>query len=274
MSALAFTPEQRDRARAHLLAMARADARVVAGAVVGSQAGGGGDRWSDLDLTFGLAPGVTPAAILDEWTPRLEEELGAVHLFDLPFMTSLFRVFLLPGSLQLDLSFTPGSDFGAYGPKFELLFGEAVERPHVPVPSSAHLFGWGVHDAVRARFSIERGRPWQAEYLISGLRDQALALACRRRGLEPRHARGCDDLPAAVAATFEDALVRSLDRGELLRALGAAIEALLREAEEVGGRGPRLAAPLRDLTSPDWPGRDMPTAGVTPANGQRRKRGP
>jgi hypothetical protein len=35
---------------------------------------------------------------------------AAVHLFDLPFLSSLYRVFLLPGSLQVDLSFTPAAD--------------------------------------------------------------------------------------------------------------------------------------------------------------------
>ena len=47
-----------------------------------------------------------------------------------------------------------------------------------------------MHHAVRARFCIERGRWWQAEYWISGVRDQALALACHRRGLAVAHGRG------------------------------------------------------------------------------------
>ena len=82
------------------------------------------------------------------------------------------------------LSFTPASEFGALGPKFKLLFGAAVQRPHPERPTAHHLFGLGVHHAVRARFCIERGRPWQAQYWIGGVRDQALLLACLRRGLE------------------------------------------------------------------------------------------
>jgi hypothetical protein len=129
---------------------------------------------------------------------------------------------MAPGCLQVDLSFTPASEFGARGPRFRLLFGEAVERRHLPQPSAHELFGLGVHHAVRARYCIERGRPWQAEYWISGARDQALSLACRRLGLEATFGRGFDGLPAQVLEPFVGALVQSLEREELLRALEAA----------------------------------------------------
>jgi len=253
MSPAAFTVEQRDRVRDRLLEMARADERVVAAAMVGSLALDGGDLWSDLDLTFGLAQGAKAADVLGDWTRALEREFAAVHLFDLPFMSSLYRVFLFPGSLQVDLSFTPGAEFGALGPRFRLLYGTTVERAHIPSPSAPYLLGLGVHHAVRARFSIERGRPWQAEYWISGVRDQALSLACLRRGLAPASGRGYDDLPAEAMALFADALVRSMDRAELLRALGAAIAAMLRESGEVPGLASKVEAELRGLVSAHWP---------------------
>lgn len=248
-----FTIEERERARARILEMARTDPRVIAGAEVGSLAGGGGDRWSDLDLTFGLAAGAGATGVLADWTRSLEQELGAVHLFDLPYLSSLYRVFLLPGSLQVDLSFTPGAEFGALGPKFALLFGEAVPRAHIPQPLAATLFGLGVHHAVRARFCVTRGRLWQAEYWISGVRDQALALACLGRGFEPRNGRGYDDLPPEVTAPFADALVRSINRDELLRALGCAIEGLLHESDAVRGMASGVEARLHGLLSADWP---------------------
>ena len=90
-----------------------------------------------------------------------------------------------------------------------------------------------MHHAVRARFCIERGRRWQAEYWISGVRDQALALACHRRGLAVAHGRGFDDLPPEVLAPFEDALVRSLQPEELRRALTSAVSGL---APRIGRR--------------------------------------
>jgi hypothetical protein len=98
----------------------------------------------------------------------------------------------------LDLSVTPASQFRALGPEFRLLFGEASEPNHVQPPQAQQLFGYAVHHALRARFSIERGRLWQAEYWVSGVRDHALSLACRRRGLPAYHGRGFDLLPEKV----------------------------------------------------------------------------
>src|ERR1043166_2208965 len=108
-----FTIEDRNRVRARILHLAAVDGRVVAGAVVGSLAHDEGDRWSDLDLTFAVADNVPLADLLEDWTRVVVEEFDAAHLFDLPGGASIYRVFLLPGCLQFDLSFTPASRFGA-----------------------------------------------------------------------------------------------------------------------------------------------------------------
>jgi hypothetical protein len=243
-----FTVEERDRVRDRVLELASADPRVVAGAAVGALAEGGGDRWSDLDLTFGVAEGVGVGEVLADWSAELVRELDAVHLFDLPRDSSIYRVFLLPGCLQLDLSFTPAPEFGARGPKFRLLFGSAVDSAHFPQPSPRDLFGLGVHHAVRAWFCIERGRLWQAEYWISELRDYALSLACLSRGLAAVEGRGLDRLPPEVLVSFDDALVRSVERDELLRALGKAVDGLLRESAGVGDLAAKMETQLRELT--------------------------
>jgi hypothetical protein len=248
-----FSVRERERVSRRLLERAHADTRVVAGAVVGAEAHGSADRWSDIDLTFGLIDRASVDEVLADWTEDLAEELDAIDLFDVRVGSTVYRVFLLPGNLQVDLSFTPEREFGALGPHFRLLFGTAVQRPGgpaaVPQPATArHLFGLGVHHAVRARFSIERGRVWQAEHWISGTRDQVLALACRHRGLESAHGRGIDRLPAELLASLEPALVASLERPELLRALDAAIGALL-EVEETSELADRLAPRLRELTN-------------------------
>jgi hypothetical protein len=227
--------------------MAQSDRRIVAGALIGSLAEGPGDRWSDLDLGFGLAPGVTAADVLADWTPDLEQRFDAVYLFDLPFQSWLYRVFLFPGTLQVDLSFAPAGDFGARSPKFRLLFGAANNQPSVPLPTARYLFGMGVHHAVRGRFCLLRGKLWQAEYWISGVRDQALSLACLNRGLEPSNGRGYDQLPAEVRSSFEDALVRSLRPEELMRALAFALAGLLREAGEMRAVADRLTPQLGEL---------------------------
>lgn len=246
-----FTPEDRDRAREHVLALASADERVVAGAVVGSLARGEGDRWSDLDLTFAVTDGVPVHDVLDDWAHDLVDELRAVHLFDLPSGPSIYRVFVLPGCLQLDVSFTPAASFGAAGPEFRLLFGEAGSARRPPTPAADELFGYAVHHALRARFCIERGRLWEAEYWVSAVRDYALSLACLRRGLPARYGRGFDRLPQETLDGFAGAFVASLERDELLRALGCAVDGLLRESGESGevaDTAAKLEPDLRVLT--------------------------
>lgn len=248
-----FSTKDRDRIRDHVLQLASSDVRVVAGAVVGSLALSDGDRWSDLDLTFAVADEFSIFEVLEDWTRRLIQDLEAAHLFDLPSGPSIYRVFLLPGCLQFDLSFTPASKFGAAGPKFRLLFGSAVERPYAQPPPAHELFGYAVHHALRARFCIERGRYWHAEYWISGTRDYALSLACRRRGLVAVYGRGFDDLPPDVKDNFVGGLVASLERDELLRALRCVIEGLLGETDEVRELAARVEPQLRELMSA-WEG--------------------
>jgi len=228
-----FTIADRDRLRARLLQMAASDSRVVAGAVVGSLALGGRDRWSDLDLTFAVVDSLPVMDVLEDWTRTLVREFSAVHLFDLPGGTSIYRVFLLPGCLQFDLSFTPESSFGATGPKFKLIFDNSVEKPFPQPPSAQELFDYAVHHALRARFCIERGCFWQAEYWISSLRDYAFSLACRRLGLPTAYGRGFDALPSEVQAAFAGTLVASLERDELIRTLACAIEGLMLQVDEV-----------------------------------------
>ena len=243
-----FSISERERVQERVLQMAAADRRVVAGAVVGSLALDEGDRWSDLDLTFAVADSLPILEVLEDWTRSLVDEFQAVPLFDLPGGGSIYRVFLLPGCLQFDLSFTPVSQFGANGPKFKLLFGSSVKKPYNQPPSAQELFGYAVHHAVRARFCIERGRYWQAEYWISGVRDNALSLACRRRALPAVHGRGFDALPADVSDGFRLALVTSLGQDELLRALRCAIEGLLGEVEEVQELAAKVEPQLRQQT--------------------------
>lgn len=244
-----FTVEDRAEVRRWVLATARADPRIVAGAAVGGSAGGEGDRWSDLDLTFAAATGEPLPAMLAGWSRLLGERYDAVELFDLPSGASIYRVFLLRGCLQLDLSLTPEAEFRPRGPRFSLLFGTARKRIDPPTASARDAFGLAVHHALRARLCIERGRGWQAEFWISGVRDQAVILACRRRGLPEAHGRGADRLPADVLARLEPALVRSTGKEELLRALRAAVEALTGEAVEVAGAVALVEPRLRELTA-------------------------
>ena len=229
-----FTVEQRDALREHVLQLAEEDERVVAGAAVGSLAVDGGDRFSDLDLTFGIADEASVTEVLDDWTRTLIGDRDAVHLADLDRGPTIYRVFVLPNALQFDLSMTPASQFRPAGPRFRLLFGEtAAGDSEVSTPSGAHdLFGWGVIYALHARACIERGRVWQAEHYVGAVRDHALSLACLREGLPAVQARGYDDLPADTLARFEHAHVTAVEPGALRAALVASVLALMHEGAE------------------------------------------
>ncbi|HEY7020159.1 MAG TPA: hypothetical protein VH349_03515 [Ktedonobacterales bacterium] len=238
-----FTVEQRDALRDRVLRLAEEDERVVAGAVVGSLALGGGDRYSDLDLTFGVADHTPVAEALTDWTRTLADEFDAVHLVDLERSPTIYRVFLLPDALQFDLSMMPAAQFRPAGPRFRLLFGEiaagesAVFTPtgglFIPTPVIAgDLFGWGVIYALHARSCIERGRLWQAEHYVGAVRDHGLSLACLREGLPAAQARGYDDLPTETLARFADTHVGATEPGALRVALAASVRALLHEGAE------------------------------------------
>lgn len=245
-----FTVDERNRIHDRILEIAHSDERIVAGAIVGSLATGEGDRWSDLDLTFGVAPENQTLDVLDQLTAPLVREFRAVHLFDLPHRESLFRVLLLQGCLQVDLSVTPASNFGPHGPKFKTLFGSFTENPPVPAPPAGQLLGYAAHHATRARFCIERSRFWQAEYWISAARDYTLTLACLRRSLSPHYGRGFDQLPVEIQKQAQDALVKSLDRSELLRALASVVHGLVNEARGLTGNPAEVESHLLLLTTP------------------------
>jgi hypothetical protein len=230
-----FTVEQRDALRDRVLELADEDARVVAGAVVGSLALGGGDRFSDLDLTFAVADDASVGDVLDDWTRTLVDEQDAVELTDLVHGPTTYRVFLLPDALQFDLSMTPAGRFCPTSPRFRLLFGETAGDATEPALPVAHdMFGWGVIYALHSRTCIERGRVWQAEHYVGAVRDHALTLACLRLGLPAVQARGYDHLPAELLRRFEHTHVGSTDPEELRRALAAGVQELMREGAEAG----------------------------------------
>jgi len=246
-----FSETETQRVRTLVIDMARADPRVLAGAEVGSRALGGGDRWSDLDLTFALREDVDLGALADEWAQTLRTNEGVALLFDLPVPPTLYRVFLWPGALQVDLSWTTRA-IPQRGEKFRMLFGDAVERMPRSRPDARQSFGLAVHHALRARICIERGRPWAAAWCIEGLRNETLTLACIARGLPERFARSHDVLPGELLDRTRPTLVRGLERDELLRALAAAIDLLRDECGElVRAASPTLDADLRTLASGD-----------------------
>jgi hypothetical protein len=247
-----FTSEERSRLRSSLLEFAAGDSRIGGAAITGSAARDGEDRWSDTDLAFGVRNADRVEEVLSDWTARMYQEHLALHHVDVRAGAWVYRVFLLPNSLQVDRAFVPAAEFRALSPSFRLVSGEAKEPAYAPAPSSAFLVGMGWLYALHARSSIARGKLWQAEYMISGIRDHALALACLRHGLPAAHGRGFDQLPREVIARFEGSLVSKLDNSELMRAFRVAIVGLLAEIQradaELAGRLQKTLIGLSDIS--------------------------
>ena len=228
--------------REELVAAARADERISGVALTGSAARGALDRWSDIDLAFGIGEPARLREALGDWTDRMHREHGAIHHFDVTRGSWVYRVFLLQSTLQVDLAFAPAADFGALSPTFRLLSGTSADLPQAHPPAVEEMIGLGWLYALHSRSCIERGEVWQAEYMISAVRDQALALAALRHGLPAVQGRGFDGLPDGVKSAFDYALVRSLEVDELKRAFRAAASCLL---NEVRHSDPVLAIDLK-----------------------------
>jgi predicted nucleotidyltransferase len=226
-----FIMKQREYVRNYVLEMAQADTRVTGGAILGSTAAGAEDKWSDIDVTFGITSGIAIETVIDDWTRVLEREFGVLNSFDLRSGSSIYRVFLLPDGLEIDISVTPEEDFGARGPHFHTLFGTAQPLKATPPPDTNHIIGLSWHHVFHARSCIERKKFWQAAYWISEVRNHTIALTCIRLGESAAYGRGVDKLPTAVTSPFVDTLVRSLNEPELRRALAAATMCLIDEIE-------------------------------------------
>ena len=237
-----YTPANRARLLDDLIERARQDSRIIAAAIVGSTAREEVDAWSDIDLAFRLAPGHDPSTVAESWTGSLSDLLGHADHLDVWSGAALYRVFLLPNSLQVDLSFWPSDLFTATSPSFRLLFGEGNPPQPMLAPSPKDVLGTGWLYAIHVRSSIARGRPWQALHMIDTMREQVIMLACLRLGLPWREGRGVDLLPHDVLTRLEATIVPALRSTELVRAFHALIDLLVDEAEQIE---PELASRLR-----------------------------
>jgi hypothetical protein len=226
-----YTAEERARLRDELLRDAAEDRRIGGAALTGSAAEGREDRWSDVDLAFGVAEGVDLEQVVADWTAKMYDRHQAMHHVDVRAGAWLYRVFLRRDTMQVDLAFVPAAEFRALGPSFRMVSGTAQEAQHMPQPDAGWLIGMAWLYALHVRSALARRKLWQAEYMIGGVRDHALALACVRLGLPAAHGRGMDQLPVEVTKPFEESLVGRLEAGEMARAFRAAIAGLQREIE-------------------------------------------
>lgn len=226
-----FTEAYRNGLRDALIRKAGLDQRLVGVALTGSSSTGSEDRWSDIDLAFGVASDQSLDQVIADWTQHMRDEHRAVANVDVVSRGTVYRVFLLANSLQVDIAFAPELEFGAVAPTFRLVSGTAHNQPPSGPPDVARLTGMAWLYGLHARSSIARGRPLQAEYMISALRDHVLMLACVRHQVPSQQGRGVDMLPRSVTESFQDALVRSVDDAELIRAFGRSMKLLVDEVK-------------------------------------------
>ncbi|MBM3783102.1 MAG: nucleotidyltransferase domain-containing protein [Acidobacteria bacterium] len=222
-----YTERERRMIRESLLARGQADTRLSGGAVTGSAAADREDTWSDIDLAFGVAGDLAP--VLAGWTAHMYEVHGAIHHMDIQAGSWIYRVFLLANGLQVDLAFVPAADFRPLAPAFRLVFGEAGEAVDAPAAQPQGLIDFAWLYALHVRSAVARGHYWQAEYMISALRDNVISLACLRLGLPSAYGKGAHGLPVDITDGLRGALVTRLDAEELARAYGVAVAAYLRE---------------------------------------------
>lgn len=216
----------REEIRKAILQRAKEDKRIVSAAIIGSYAKGTVDRWSDIDLTFGVAENYAIEEVLGNWTEYIKGELKGIDLLDTYRGSTIYRVFILPGNLQVDLSFSPEKEFGPLNKDFVLLYGKQFDKPQQPIQSVDNLFGWIIHHLIRTKYCLERNRVWQAEYWLSEARDYMLKIACMERGLNPDRGRGFDDLPSEILTYAYDSYVREVRREEILLSIKRVVAAL------------------------------------------------
>ncbi len=231
-----FTPEERELLRGELVSAAQKDPNLCGAAHTGSGASSLLDRWSDIDLALCLRPTASYDDVIDEWTSRLYERHDAVAHVDVMRGATLFRVFLLKNTLQVDVAFWRAEDFAPMGPNFRLIFGEA--RPTRPAMQAnpSEVIGLAWLYALHVRSSLARARVLQTEYMLSGMRNNVFELTCLRHGVIAKQGRGLDDLPPSERTIAASCIPQSLEPCELTRAFRNTMELLVTEIRHVRGK--------------------------------------
>lgn len=258
-----FTREEREQIRTALVSAAQQDPTITGAAHLGSAAANRLDDWSDIDLAVCISPGSKMEEVVGAWTSRLYRNHRAIAHCDVKRGDTLYRVFLLDNTLQVDISFWPADQFRAIGPKFRLIFGVANEPQLSAAVSTDELIGFAWLYALHVRSSIARNRLLQAEYMLSSMRNQVLALACLRQGLSTREGRGFDDLAEHQRSGFEACYPSSIDARELRRALQSTMTGLLSEIRlRDSDLALRIEPTLIEIAGRDVDGQVAPTAGA------------
>ena len=226
-----YSKEYRNKVQSSIITFAKADVRIIDCAIVGSESIEKNDEWSDIDLTFGVSAEAEIPKILLGWNELMAKNFKANVLFDLAFRESIYRVYLLPNALQVDLSFTPTEHFGAITEKFKLIFGKEKARNSKPIPKLKTIFGYAVLYALKTRCSIEREKFWQAHYLLEKFKENIMTMKCLSENLNPFDGRDYDNLSELFLAQIESSLIDSPNRNNLDKSLMVLTKVLISETK-------------------------------------------
>ena len=108
------TSAERKRLRSDLVKFAADDARITGAAVTGSAADSREDKWSDIDLAFGVRTAANVPNVLSDWTSHLYDRHRALHHVDTVAGAWTYRTFLLPNTLQVDLALSLRRNFAPW----------------------------------------------------------------------------------------------------------------------------------------------------------------
>jgi hypothetical protein len=242
--------DHRTAVRDRLLELAEADPAVAGAAITGSDALDAADAWSDIDLAFGIDDHEL-GPTLDRWTTILLGQFAAVHHWDLPAGRWIYRAFLLPDGLEVDLGFVQLDGWGPRAASWRTVFGTPAELDEPSAtPDADFTIGLAWHHVRHARVCLERDRLLQADYWIGATRALVIQLACRRQGLPTSYAKGAHLLPAELQQQLAESLPRSIDSNDQRRALRA-VTALLSDQLEL--EAPDVAARLQPVLA-TWVG--------------------
>src|SRR5439155_510284 len=83
---------------------------ISGGALTGSAAADNEDDWSDIDLAFGVKSASDVSSVLADYSSYMYETHAVTHHVDVTAGAWVYRVFLLPNTLQVDLAFAPAAE--------------------------------------------------------------------------------------------------------------------------------------------------------------------
>ena len=228
-----YSSEEREKTRAALIQGAEQDSRIIGAAHLGSAAVDRLDAWSDIDIALCISSDAVMKDVVSDWTRHLYDQHDAITHCDVRRGETLYRVFLLRNTLQIDVSFWPAQNFRAVGPKFKLVFGTPNQAQTAALANPFELIGMAWLYGLHVRSSVARGRLLQAEYMLGAMRNQVLALACLRSEVPTSDGRGFDNLAESYRSDILQCYPSQIDARELCLAFGRLTIMLLSEIRAV-----------------------------------------